>query len=88
MDYFEGQTGQLTPLVTWWQSSIVTLPKLKHWLLTHTPENVQGAIDEDDASDENADFAHLQQGMRQLHAGLTVTKFCQEFLDPLLVEED
>ena len=89
IDYFEGGLkGKLEPLAMLLKSSIVTLSELKCWLLKYTPENVQGAIDVDDASDEDADFAHLQQGMLQLHEGLPMTKFIQDFLNPLLVEQD
>ena len=86
IDYFE--VGQLGPLASWWRSTIVDLPKLKHWLLAHTPESYQGAIDEDDTSDETADFKTLQKGMRLLHAGEAPATFYAEYLEPLLAEAD
>jgi hypothetical protein len=89
IDYFEvGQLGALSALVNWWGSTLVDLPKLKHWLLANTPETYQGAVDEDDTSDEMADFKTLQKGMRLLHAGETPAKFYAEYLAPLLAEED
>ena len=85
MDYF-ASGGIFERLVL--GVSIAKRDTIIKWLLQHTPEDYQGAIDDDAHLDEAADLKTLQKAIRLAKAGGDAVAIFKEHIKPMIQEDD
>ena len=85
MDYF-ASGGIFERLVL--GVSIAKRDTIIKWLLQHTPEDYQGAIDDDARLDEAADLKTVQKAIRLAKAGGDAVAIFKEHIKPMIQEDD
>ena len=85
MDYF-ASGGIFERLVL--GVSIAKRDTIIKWLLQHTPEDYQGAIDDDARLDEVADLKTVQKAIRLAKAGGDAVAIFKEHIKPMIQEDD
>ena len=85
MDYF-ASGGIFVRLVL--GVSIAKRDTIIKWLLQHTPEDYQGAIDDDAHLDEAADLKTVQKAIRLAKAGGDAVAIFKEHIKPMIQEDD